>query len=44
MSFLSVVGLGGRSSCVMCGCDHDPAVHGSFSLYVEGPIPREARG
>jgi hypothetical protein len=28
---------------VTCGCDHGLAVHGSFGLYVEGPIPREAR-
>jgi hypothetical protein len=41
-SFLYVVGLGGGGSCVTRGCDHDPAVHGSFGLYVEGPILREA--
>jgi hypothetical protein len=42
MSSLYIVGLEGGGSYVMCGCDHDLAVHGSFGLYVEGLIPREA--
>ena len=42
-SSLYIVGLGGGGSYVMRGCDHNLAVHGSFGLYVEGPIPREAR-
>jgi hypothetical protein len=25
------------------GCDHDPAVHGSFGWYISGLILREAQ-
>ena len=38
-----MVELEGGGSYATCRCDHNLAVHRSFGLYIEGPIPREAR-
>jgi len=36
-------GFRGGGLCITHGCNHNLAVHRSFSWYIEGPIPREAQ-